>query len=431
MFKSDEMSLWGRINNRYRLFSDMKAFFCLLAVAGAFLAPQDRAEAISGGLQPDVPVTSCILKETGSPNYLFAKDIDKPLSPASLTKIMTCFMAFESGRMDEDVVITKEATMVEPTKAGFKPGEKIKLRDLVKAAMVNSSNDAAFAIAIHLGGNVDSFVSAMNMRARAIGMTHTRFTNPAGFDTGVNAGNSTTARDLMILTEHAIRIPEFNEIARLNNAVFTEQTTHKSYCLKTHNKLLDIYPYTVGIKTGFTNHAGRCLIARAVKDHKDLLMVMLNARANRWNIASNMFDSGFESGDGAPIRMASEPLHQDPVLAKHSTGDQVLANRQRALAAIRQKLEVQSDSGSSSTAGVKPYVRSRTVSSVKREKSGRHMASTAQRLKKEGRGSSKVALSSKSSKKGHVVAKTALKSKKQTRLVTREVRKTKKRTRTT
>ncbi len=240
-----------------------------------------------------VPINSFILKEIGSSTVLMEKDIDRPVSPASLTKILTCTMAIESGRLDRDVLITKEATMVEPSVAGFKPGEKIKLIDLVKAAMVNSSNDAAFAIAIYLSGNVDAFVSAMNAKAKMIGMKNSRFTNPAGFDKGIYAGNTSTAGDLLRLTEYAVKNPVFNDIARLEKAVFTEQTTQKVYSLKTHNKLLDKYPYAVGIKTGFTTKAGCCLIARAIKNNKDVLLVMLNARTDRWHVAANMFDMAF------------------------------------------------------------------------------------------------------------------------------------------
>jgi len=159
--------------------------------------------------------------------------------------------------------------------------------------MVNSSNDAAFAIAIFLSGNVDSFVVAMNSKAKMIGMKNSRFTNPAGFDKGIYAGNTSTAGDLLRLTEYAVKNPVFNEIARLDKAVFTEETTHKLYSLKTHNKLLDKYPYAVGIKTGYTTKAGACLIARAIKNNKDLLLVMLNAKTDRWNVAANMFDTAF------------------------------------------------------------------------------------------------------------------------------------------
>jgi D-alanyl-D-alanine carboxypeptidase (penicillin-binding protein 5/6) len=271
-----------------RLF--MVLSFSAVMLFPLFLAAQTRADSV---LQ--VPINSYIVKERGGSTFLMAKDIDRTVSPASLTKILTCIMAIESGRLDDDVLITRESTMVEPSKAGFIPGEKIRLIDLVKAAMVNSSNDAAFAIAIHLSGTVDAFVAAMNYRAQRIGMKNSRFTNPAGFDKGMYAGNISTAEDLLRLTEYAVKNPVFNQVARLDQAVFVEQTTHKGYCLKTHNKLLDKYPYAIGIKTGYTTKAGRCLIARAVKDNKDILLVMLNAKTDRWNIAVDMFDSAFSA----------------------------------------------------------------------------------------------------------------------------------------
>jgi serine-type D-Ala-D-Ala carboxypeptidase (penicillin-binding protein 5/6) len=264
-----------------------------------------RGETIEISPSADVPIDSYILKDRVSSRVLMEKDVDRPVSPASLTKTLTSIMAIESGRLDEDVVIPLEATLVEPSKAGFKPGEKVKLYELVKAAMVSSSNDAAFAIAIHLAGNVDNFVYLMNRKAKLIGMNNSRFTNPAGFDKGSYAGNYSTAADLMKLTEYAIRNPFFNSVAKLEYAIFTEQTTHKQYCLRTHNKLLEKYPYTVGIKTGFTSRAGKCLIARAIKDNRDILLVMLNAKTDRWGVAQEMFDNAFAGGPMNPSLFAS------------------------------------------------------------------------------------------------------------------------------
>jgi D-alanyl-D-alanine carboxypeptidase (penicillin-binding protein 5/6) len=268
-------------------------FVIFMFTAVMLFPPSLPAQTRDDSLHASFPINSYIVKERGVSTFLMAKDIERAVSPASLTKILTCIIAIESGRLDEDVLITKEATMVEPSKAGFKPGDRIKLIDLVKAAMVNSSNDAAFAIAIHLSGTVDSFVAAMNYRAQRIGMKNSRFTNPAGFDKDSYAGNISTAEDMLRLTEYAVKNPVFNQVARLEQAVFTEQTTRKVYCLKTHNKLLDKYPYAVGIKTGYTSRAGRCLIARAIKDNRDILLVMLNAKTDRWNIAADMFDSVF------------------------------------------------------------------------------------------------------------------------------------------
>lgn len=265
-------------------------FFALLLPYGEAAGKQKVAP------QGEDAVTSFLVKNTGSSKFLRAKRIDKRISPASLTKIMTSIIAIESGRLDDVVTIPLVATQVEPTRAGFKPGDRIRLRDLVKAAMVHSSNDAAFAIAVHLGGSLKGFVSKMNARARALGMTHTRFTNPAGYDHGSYAGNRSTARDLMKLTEHAIKYSEFNKIAKLDRATFRELKTGKRYSLRSHNKLLAQYPYSVGIKTGYTSKAGPCLIARAKREGKDMLVIMLHAKTNRWELASSMFEQGFNPG---------------------------------------------------------------------------------------------------------------------------------------
>lgn len=240
---------------------------------------------------PDI--ASYIVKQTDGNRVYMSKDTERIIQPASLTKILTSIIAIESGKLDQEVIITKEATLVEPSKAGFKPGDRVKLIDLVKAAMVSSSNDAAFAIAIHLSGSVSRFVTAMNFRAKKIGMRRSNFTNPAGFDKGVYAGNVSTAEDLLALTEYAIRNRTFNEVAQLESVLVTELNSRKMMILKTHNKLLAKYPYAVGIKTGFTRRAGKCLIARAQKENSDLLLVMLNARGDRWLAAEEMFEKAF------------------------------------------------------------------------------------------------------------------------------------------
>lgn len=318
-----------------------RLFFALVTFSLLTLIPFTASARRAAAPEGEDAVAAFIVKETGRPEFLKAKDIDRPLSPASLTKIMTCMMAIESGRMNDVVTIPLEATQVEPTRAGFEPGEQVRLRDLVKAAMVNSSNDAAFAIAIHLGGSIDAFVASMNARSRAIGMNHTIFTNPAGYDRGIYAGNRTTARDLMILTERAIRYPEFNAIARLDRAVFSDLSSGKVYSLRTHNKLMDRYPYTVGIKTGYTSMAGPCLVARALKDGKDMLIIMLDARTDRWSLASSMFDQGF-GGDTGTVQMvetASAFRRNDVAPAVVVPASRVLADRRKALDAMRLKVE--------------------------------------------------------------------------------------------
>ncbi len=336
------------------LIMQKSTLIAVLVVITAMIVPLFlHAQTRDDSLQSQVQINSYIVKETGSSKVLMAKDIDRPVSPASLTKILTCIMAIESGRMDQDVLITKESTMVEPSKAGFRQGDKIKLVDLVKAAMVNSSNDAAFAIAIYLSGNIDSFVASMNYKAKMIGMKNSRFTNPAGFDKGIYAGNISTAEDLLRLTEYAVKNPVFNQVARLEKAVFMEQTTHKVYCLRTHNKLLDKYPYAVGIKTGYTTRAGGCLIARAIKDDKDILLVMLNAKTDRWNVAANLFDMAFTNRVLNPESALSGRLVAQaqsrsetfaPATAIHKSKKQEIAGQKSSCKSKKQEIAGQKNS---------------------------------------------------------------------------------------
>lgn len=228
-----------------------------------------------------------IAKDLNTKQLIFAKDEQKINQPASLTKIMTSIIAIESGRMNDVVTITREMIQVEPTKANLRVGEKFYLKDLVKAAMVMSANDAAMAIGVYLGdGNVDAFVKEMNQKARKIGMKSTHFTNPCGFDIGEHYS---TALDLLTLSEYAIKNSTFNEIAKMKRHDFRALNTKRSYAAYTHNRLLNNYKYAVGIKTGYTHKAGPCLIARAKKDNKDILVVMLNSE-HRWNDIKTIFE---------------------------------------------------------------------------------------------------------------------------------------------
>lgn len=222
---------------------------------------------------------SIIVKDLNNKKLIFSKDENQILRPASLTKIMTAMLAIESGKMNSIVTITPEMKKVEPTVANFKVGEKFYLKDLVHAAMIKSANDAANSIAIYLGnGNKQKFVTMMNSKAKKLGMRNTNFTNPCGFDIG---NHSSTANDLLKLTEYAIKNKTFNSIVKLEKYAFNAINTKSRYIVHSSNKLLANEPYIVGIKTGYTNEAGACLIARAKSNNKDVLMVMLNAN-NRW-----------------------------------------------------------------------------------------------------------------------------------------------------
>lgn len=238
-------------------------------------------------------IDAMVVKDLKTKSVLYSKEGRKTLKPASLTKVMTVLLAIQSGKMDQKVTITRAMTKVEPTIAGYRRGENILLKDLVKAAMIESDNDAAMAIAIAVGGNTETFVAMMNRKARAIGMRHTHFTNPCGYDA---KEHYSTPNDLLKMAEYAIKNQSFNRISRLNRYTYYSQTgTHRKFVAHTHNRLLNKYAYAVGIKTGYTSKAGACLIARAKKEGRDCMIVMMNAREDRWKTAKHIFEQVLNS----------------------------------------------------------------------------------------------------------------------------------------
>ncbi|MGZ8546851.1 MAG: D-alanyl-D-alanine carboxypeptidase family protein [Sulfuricurvum sp.] len=237
-------------------------------------------------------IDAMVVKDLKSKHILYAKDAQKIVSPASLTKVMTALLAIQSGKMNHSVTITREMTKVEPTIAGYKRGDVIILSDLVKATMIKSDNDAAKAVAIAVGGSEEHFVEMMNAKARMIGMNHTHFTNPCGYD---EKEHYSTPNDLLKMTEYAIKNQTFNAISNLNEHTYYSQNKHKKFFAYTHNRLLNRYEYAVGVKTGYTSKAGACLIARAKKDGHDCIIVMMNAKEDRWKIAKNIFEQVLES----------------------------------------------------------------------------------------------------------------------------------------
>lgn len=256
-------------------------FFLLLSALPAF------ARIDAEGLDR-LRIDAMIVKELNSQNVLYAKETDKLLKPASLTKVMTALVAIEQGDLDKPVTITPEMIAVEPTKAGYRVGEVIILRDLVKAAMIESDNDAAMAVAIGVGGDMRRFIDMMNLKALRMGMENTQFRNPSGLD---HPEHYSTASDLLKLAEYAIQNPVFDEISKLNEHAYASVGAAPRYFIaKTHNRLLGKYAYAVGIKTGYTSKAGPCFIARAKKDGIDCVIVMMNSKENRWKTAEEIFE---------------------------------------------------------------------------------------------------------------------------------------------
>lgn len=235
---------------------------------------------------------SIIIKNVATNQIIVSNNKDKKIRPASLTKILTSIIAIESGLMDYKVNITEDMLNVEPSVIGLKDGDLILLSDLVKSALISSSNDSTKSISIFLGKGYTSvekeqkFIKYMNVKAKSIGMKNTNFTNASGFDIGEHY---TTADDLLKLTEYVIKNKTFNEIVKLKEYTFSSINSNRKFYSKTHNKLMLSNKDVIGLKTGYTKKAGPCLIARGIKDNKDVILIMINSKVNRWDVSNSLF----------------------------------------------------------------------------------------------------------------------------------------------
>jgi D-alanyl-D-alanine carboxypeptidase (penicillin-binding protein 5/6) len=220
---------------------------------------------------------------------LWAGQPDARLPPASLAKLMTALLALERGKLDETVTVGRGVLQATGTRIGLKPGEKLRAGDLLAASVVRSANDACRALAEHLDSSITSFISRMNSRAKDLGMANTRFMDPCGHD---REGQYASAADLLRLAEEVMKHAEYMRLARLEKISFKLLDDGRSYTLRNTNALIGRYEGAIGLKTGYTEGAGNCLVALAERDGVRVLAVLLNA-PNRWWNAVGLLDRAF------------------------------------------------------------------------------------------------------------------------------------------
>ena len=247
---------------------------------------------------------SAILMEAESGRVLYEQDADRPRLIASVTKLMTALVALESGHpLEEKVVIREEDTRTEGSSLYLRPGEELRLETLLYGLLLQSGNDAALAVARHCGGTVENFVAQMNLRAARLGMEHSRFANPSGLNA---EGHCSTARDLALLARACLKNETLAAIAA------TRSVTLEGRSFVNHNKLLWRYEGCVGMKTGFTEKAGRTLVSAARRDGMTLIAVTLND-PDDWADHAALFDYGFSSCTLATGVQAGETVGSLPV----------------------------------------------------------------------------------------------------------------------
>ncbi|MFJ5715681.1 D-alanyl-D-alanine carboxypeptidase family protein [Neobacillus sp. NPDC093127] len=241
-----------------------------------------------------VSAASAVLIEQQSGRVLFEKDAHTKRRIASITKIMTAILAIESGKMNQTVKVSEKATRAEGSSVYLKPGEKIKLNDLVYGLMLRSGNDTAVAIAEYVGGSVDGFAYLMNQKAKEIGMYNTHFANPHGLDDHEN--HYSTAYDMAILMRYAMKDKTFQKISGTKEYHAPNPTENWDREWKNKNRLLSKYKYCTGGKTGFTKRAKRTLVTTATKGDMSLIAVTLNG-PDDWNDHISMYENGFKGFD--------------------------------------------------------------------------------------------------------------------------------------
>lgn len=218
------------------------------------------------------------------------RSADRKLAPASLTKMLTAMLVLESGRpMDEIVTVTPAAARETGHRIWLKAGNQLRLKDLLAATIMHSANDACHALAAHVAGSEELFVKRMNLAATALGMMDTHFTNACGHD---NPEHYSTARDLALLAEAVMTYPAYMEMSselRMNIATVDRKRTFR---LKNSNHLVGRYNGAMGVKTGYTPGAGKCVIVYAKRREGDVLLVLMNS-PGRWGMARNMLDRAF------------------------------------------------------------------------------------------------------------------------------------------
>jgi D-alanyl-D-alanine carboxypeptidase (penicillin-binding protein 5/6) len=230
-----------------------------------------------------------IVVDANSGKTLYEKNPDQFRAPASTQKLLTALIVAESGFLDRQVTVQPTDTNAEPVKLNIKAGDTYQRIDLLRALLVKSPNDVARCLARDNAGSVEAFAEVMNRRAQQLGAVHSHFVNPNGLPV---PGQYSTARDLALIARAAYANPTIRSIVCLPQLVF-RFANGRTRELENTNKLLRRLPYCNGMKTGYTDSAGKCLIASGTRPGRDVIVVVLGDTSSRvWRDASALLSWG-------------------------------------------------------------------------------------------------------------------------------------------
>jgi len=287
----------------------MKQFFAMLAACVVLSAAAQTPQA------PEIAARSYLLLDVTANQILAQKDIDTPVEPASLTKLMTAYLVFDALRtkkidLKQALPVSERAWKMPGSRMFIDPKMQVPVEDLIKGMIVQSGNDATMALAEGVGGTAERFVEMMNAQAKVLGMTSTGYKNPEGL---TEAGHTTTARDLSVLATRLMRdFPDYIAYYAIKHYRYPGTPAAND---NNRNSLLFRDPTVDGLKTGHTDAAGYCLIATAHRDvagvgSRRLLSVMLgtaseNARANE---SQKLLNWGYTAYEAVKLFDANQPV---------------------------------------------------------------------------------------------------------------------------
>ena len=238
-----------------------------------------QKEIIETSVEPDeISLDSriALIYDRASGRILYEKNGNKQTPMASTTKIMTAIVVLENANLTDVVTINSKAAGTGGSRLGLKKNDKITVNDLLYGLMLRSGNDAAIALATHVGGSVEGFAEMMNNKAKELGLVNSHFVVPHGLD---NDGHYTTAYELAKIADYALNIDKFKEIVSTRNTTIYINGYAKA--INNTNQLLGSVSGVYGVKTGFTNGAGRCLVTACKRDDLDVITVIIGANTTK------------------------------------------------------------------------------------------------------------------------------------------------------
>lgn len=250
---------------------------------------------------PLLNANHAILIEASTGRVLFEKNAYETCAIASTTKIMTALVAILNGNLEDVVTVSRHAAATDGSTIHLQVGEQIKVKDLLYGLMMSSGNDAAVALAEHIAGSEEAYLEMMNAKAASLGLTNTHFATVHGLD---HQQHYSTAYDMAMLAGECMKNETFRTI------VSTAQTHISQRTLRNTNDLLFTYAGATGIKTGFTNNAGRCLISSAQRDGMEIIAVVLgcDSKTARFSDSRKLLDYGFENYAMTTVLEAGEVI---------------------------------------------------------------------------------------------------------------------------